>query len=471
MRQSSRTKGQASMRRNGGNGGTIGLWAFGLTVFVGTCVQVRSDTIELRGGGEIQGKVITSPGKPDTVQVLLLKGKNPLVFQSKQILKVTPKASPLDEYLVRKQQLSATAPAEFELGLWCEQNGLTDLARAHFEASIEHDKMFEPARKKLGHVQHGSQWLSPDELRQVQGLVKYKGRWVTEEARAKSEESAQLSAAQTTWVRRVWILRQAMVAGTSDRRREAEAELMQIREVEAVHPLVKVLANDTAPLRTLLAHVLGAIPGKESSKALVEMLLVEPEDDVRNVILDRIREHDEPATIPQLVKALRSENVKVVNRAGWALGNLEAVNSVPALVGALVTTEDRMVIGPTEAEAQAANPPGNVGPGPFLAGVNRSTLAYLTPPAMAPGVVAYGGFTVPYLSQDQLTGGILSGLPPPGRGPIPRILTYTYQNVEVLGALIKLTSQDFGYDTNAWRRWIKRSFNPNPKPVRQVPQP
>ena len=145
-----------------------------------------------------------------------------------------------------------------------------------------------------------------------------------------------------------------MVAGSEDRRREAEAELMQIREVEAVHPLVKVLGNDAAPLRSLLAHVLGAIPGKESNRALVDMLLAEPEDDVRNVILDRLKEHDEPGTIPQLVKALRSENVKVVNRAAWALGNLEAVASVPALVAALVTTEERMVIIPADAEAQGA---------------------------------------------------------------------------------------------------------------------
>jgi hypothetical protein len=267
------------------------------------------------------------------------------------------------------------------------------------------------------------------------------------------------------------LLRQAIVSGTLDRRREAEAELLQIREAEAVHPLVKVLANDEAPLRALLAHVLGSIPGKESNRALVDMLLAEPEDNVRSGILDQIREQDEPGTIPQLVKALRSENVRVINRAAWALGSLQAVNAVPALVAVLVTTEDRMVIGPTEAEAQAAMPAGNLGPGPALMAANQNWLAYLTPPAMAPGVVAYGAVTVPFFSQDQLTGGILGSLPPSGRGPIPRIVTYTYQNVEVLGSLIKLTGQDFGYDGNAWRRWISKSFNPNPKPVRQVPQP
>ena len=56
------------------------------------------------GGGEIQGKVITDPKKPDTVQVLLMKGRNPLTFQKKQILQVIPKASPLDTYLVKRKK-------------------------------------------------------------------------------------------------------------------------------------------------------------------------------------------------------------------------------------------------------------------------------------------------------------------------------------------------------------------------------
>ncbi len=459
------------MGRHGGDGPTTG-WLWTLAVCLGACVQGSADVIELRGGGEIQGKVITDPAKPDTVQVLLLKGKNPLTFQRKQILKVTPKVSPLDQYLVKKQQLSATAPAEYELGLWCEQHGLTDLARAHYEAAVAQDRMFEPAHKKLGHVQHGSQWFSPDELRQMQGLVKYKGRWVTEEARAKGEESAQVSATQATWVRRIKMLRQAMVAGADDRRREAEAEMMQIHEVEAVYPLVRVLGGDTMAMRTILAHVLAAIPGKESNRALVDMLLAEPEDEVRHVVLDKIREHQQPGTVPQLVKALRSENVRVVNRAGWALGQLGAMAAVPALVAALLTTEERIEYAPSDSAGQAVSG-ANVGPSPALMAMNPNWLAYLTPPVVAPGVVAYGGYTTPfYYNQEQITGGLMGSLAPAtGRGPVPRVLTYTYQNVEVLNALVKLTGQDFGYDGAAWRRWIKKSFNPNPNPVRQIPQP
>src|SRR5205823_4166927 len=57
------------------------------------------------------------------------------------------------------------------------------------------------------------------------------------------------------------------------------------------------------------------------------------------------------------------------------------------------------------------------------------------------------------------------------RGPAPRLVTYTVQNVEVLAALVKLTGHDFGYDVPTWRRWLRTSFEPNPAPARRVPQP
>jgi hypothetical protein len=81
---------------------------------------------------------------------------------------------------------------------------------------------------------------------------------------------------------------------------------------------------------------------------------------------------------------------------------------------------------------------------------------------------------VPYYNPGQLGTGSSFGVnigSGPDRGPQLRVVTYNYQNVEVLGALTKLTNEDFGYDTNLWRRWIKTSFNPNPNPVRRVPQP
>jgi hypothetical protein len=447
----------------------------GLAIILVWCGAGRADVIVLRGGGEIQGKVIPNAKKPDTVQVLLLNGRNPLTFQKKQILQVIPKASPLDGYLTRRDKVGPTAQAEYDLGLWCEQNGLGDLAKIHYEAALGYDRDFAPAHKKLGHVEHDGHWLSREELNQVQGLVKYKGKWVTEEERAKRDESAQVTASQASWVKRIRLLRQSILGGTTDRRREAENELMQIGDAEAVVPLVRVLGKDDVPMRLILAHALGGIAGKEAARALVNMILAEPEAEVRGSVLDRLKERDEPGIVPQLVKALGSENIKVVNRAAWALGNLDAIMAVPRLAGALISTEERIVLVDGNGQIQGNNNAGmGMTPGlsPQIMAFNGSSIGYLLPPAVGPGVVAFGATSAPFFSPAQLNSNNYLGVGAnPNRGPQLRAVTYTYENTEVLTALVKLTGQDFGYDGAAWRRWIKASFNPNPKPVRQVPQP
>jgi hypothetical protein len=460
------------MRGHGGKGRSRGGWFWCLAVLAGVCGAASADEITLRGGGELQGKVISDPKKPDSVQVLLLKGRNPLTFQKKQILQVIPKSSPLDEYVLKRGQVGPNAQAEYDLGVWCEQSKLADLARLHFETALTRDKDFAPAHKKLGHTQRGDRWLTADELRQVQGLVKYRGQWITEEEKAKRDESAQASAAQSSWLRRIKTLRQSLANTGSSQSREAEAQLMRIREPEAVEPLMKVLGHDEPTMRVLLAHVLGAIPGKESARALVNMILAEFQSDVRSTVMEELKQREDPGIVPQLLKALRSEDVRVINRAAWALGNMGAINAVPALIGALVTTDEQIVLVGGN-EGQASGPSPAIGPPPALMAMNQNWLGYLTGPVMAPGAVAFGAYSVPFISPAQVLGGPMlgGGGGTSGRGPTPRAVTFTYQNTEVLAALTQLTGQDFGYDTSAWRRWMKLSFNPHPKPARQVPQP
>ena len=51
------------------------------------------------------------------------------------------------------------------------------------------------------------------------------------------------------------------------------------------------------------------------------------------------------------------------------------------------------------------------------------------------------------------------------------LLTLAAPVIVLLAALVKLTGRDFGYDTPAWRRWLRTSFQPDPAPARRVPQP
>ena len=130
----------------------------------------------------------------------------------------------------------------------------------------------------------------------MQGLVKYKGRWISTEEKAKRQAEEETTATQTSWLRRIKMLRQAIVNGPDDRRREAEAQLMAIRDAEAVGPLLRVLGDDEPPQRILLAQVLAAIPGKEATSALVKQILAEPTAEVRAVIFDKLKDRDDPAS-------------------------------------------------------------------------------------------------------------------------------------------------------------------------------
>lgn len=454
-----------------------GMLGVGLSLVLSAApLPARGDLIFLRGGGQVQGKVVADPDakKGERVFVVLPQGKTPLSLRKDQILDVVAKPGPLDEYATRREKLAPTAKAEFDLGAWCEAHELPDLAQVHFEAALKRDPDLAEAHLKLGHVERDGKWLTLDDQRRAQGMVLHKGRWVFEDEKARDDEQAQNSASFTSWVRRIRVLVQGFRSEDPNRRRDSEEQIVQLKDPEAVGPLIKVLGDQDEDLRILLAQALGAIPGDSAAKALVDMVLRETEASVRASILDNLKKHEEPIVPSRLVRALKSPDVPVVNRAAWALGNLDVFSSVPRLLDVLVTMEQRVVLVPSGGPAY---PPGN---NPLIA-YNGSSAAYMTGPVVAPGAVAYGAFVVPNtIGLDPYSGAPLSvgnGMGPTGgtigadRGPQPQLMTFTSQNVEVRTALNRLTGQDFGYDVPAWRNWVSRFFNPRPDPVRKAPQP
>jgi hypothetical protein len=425
----------------------------------------RADIIELRGGGQVQGKVIPDPKNKARVQVLLMQGRRPLSFQKTQILRVVPKASPLDDYVVKQAKAAATGDAQSQLGYWCEQNKLPDLAKQHYENALALDPENEFAHKKMGHVKVDGSWLTRDDLSAAQGLVKYKGRWVTAEEKTKRESADKISAAQGSWLRRIRILRNAIVNGPEDRRREAEAQLMAIRDPDAVVPLVRVFGQDDAQRRILLALILSTIGGPEATSALIQRVLEEADSEVRSITFEHLKQRGDSGVTGRFVRALGREDIQVINRAAWALGNLNAQESVPQLVSVLITSEERIVVPPLD--GSSPNVPGP--PGLVPRAFNNFGVVVSSPPAVSNGAVASGLGVVPFGATGLQVGGNYAGPAKPPQDA--HVEVFTYRNVEVLSALQKLTGEDFGYDVQAWRRWVTRSFNPNSKPSRSVPQP
>ncbi len=426
----------------------------------------RGDRIILRGGGVIRGKIL--PGNaPDRVNVLTATGKVPVSMQKKQVEKVEKEASPLDEYLERRAKVAQTAASQYELGAWCEKNKLSGPARVHYEQALAADASFGPAHKKLGHILLGNHWLTYDQAREAQGLVKYKGKWVTIEEKEELEARTAITAEQRSTARQIRALRPALTSGDEKRRAAAEESLRALDSPKAVQPLLSVLGDDESPeVRILLARLLGEIAGPEASAALVTRILSETDDAVRRETMLEISRREDASIPKRLVRALGSSNPPVVNRAAWTLGNLDAKEAVPSLVGALITRQTRMVIDPGDSANGNAGM-GSIGPGPAPVAFNGSSAGYLTPPAVTPGIIAFGATSSPIypLMPSPLI------MNPAPRGPEPKLVTVSYQNSEVLASLVKMTGVNLGYNIANWRSWLTASFRSEPRPVKRVPEP
>ena len=423
------------------------------------------DRILVRGGGQIRGKLIADPGHPGQYLFIGEVGKTPMPFARNQIVQVIAEQSPLDEYVARITQTRSTAEAEFELGEWCERNKLADLAQVHWEQALKIDSTFDPAHRKLGHVLMGGRWLNGEEVKEAQGMVKYRGRWMTPEEKERREQIAATAAEGNSWVKKIRLLREAYLAGPVDRAREAERRLMAIEEPIAIGPVLKVLGDDPIPgLRALASRVIGVIPGPEASMALVARLLGEDDQDVRQETMQVLARREASEVIPVLARGLRSSLHQVVNRAAWGLGNLKAVVAVPALIPVLITYEYEVMI----VNNPGATPPSGVVGGQTGFGnyVGRS-IATLTGPVVGPGVVAYGATSNPgsFPGGASIGGGGASG------GPTPRLVQIECRNDEVLASLVKLTGCNFGYDVPSWNQWMTTSFKVESKPSRRVPEP
>ncbi|HEU5116716.1 MAG TPA: hypothetical protein VFT74_08595 [Isosphaeraceae bacterium] len=447
--------------------------------------KAPADHLMLRGGGILEGLILPESAQNKQVQVLTRSSSRPFPIAREKIVEVEPVDDALRAYLQRRISPRQSADEEYALGAWCEENGLLGPAQIHFVRAVELDPDHANAHKKLGHVLHNEKWITYDELRKLQGLTKYKGRWVSASERAEIEDREEFSAEQKSWARRLKVLRQKWLFGTENERPQAQEQLEAIRDPAAVAPLVHTFGADPEPVRERLAGFLGGIEGSEATAALTRLILSEPVLTVREATLNELSARDKAETVPLLISALKARDPRVVGRAAWALAGLRATSAIPRLIPVLVKVEQRMVMSSQPAAPAisagfaSVNPgfalpsggayavggaAGTVAPGAYMGG----SIPVVTGPVVGPGVVAFGATSVPF---GTFTGLSLGGGVNPNR-PSVEILTQVYQNEEVLNALRSLTGVDFGYDMALWKQWLNNAYQPRPAgPVRRVPQP
>ena len=260
------------------------------------------------------------------------------------------------------------------------------------------------------------QRLSPQELMTARGFVRYRGMWRTVQEIELIERADRVNLAQREWTIRLERLRKRL-----DDPRQAEAAVEEIREIAdpfAVPALAAALGKERMPrVRADYVEALSHIRGAEAMTALVSVAVDHADLETRILAVERLVDIGPEMAAQAIAGALGGADNARINRAAEALGRLGSASAVGPLIGAL-ETEHMLVAGGGAPEG--------------------STTATFTP-----------------------SGGGLS------MGGGPKRQKTRVQNQRVLEALVKITGENFDWNTAAWRAWqANRQLPPDFDPRR-----
>lgn len=243
-----------------------------------------------------------------------------------------------------------------------------------------------------GYVRHGGRWRMPQDVQLI-------------------EEREDLERRQKQWLQQ---LRQWRGMLATPQAAQAYERIRAVDDPMAVWGLRELLQTEySRQVKLLYVQVLGRIACSASVKALVEISLQDPDEEVFYASLAELVRLQSPQAPGLYVEDLGHRSNVRLNRAAHALGRLGNPSYMAPLVDALITTH--YVILPPKFKARQAS---------FIRA------------EMPDGSIPWDGTA--YTSQDS-----------------PIVLARTFRNEEVLQALIQLSGGvNLGFHPQAWRSWM-----------------
>jgi len=371
--------------------------------------KAKADVFKLKEGGTISGEIVDRGEKGEFV---IKTSEGAIVtFSKRQLQHVEQQNQSRLDYETKSRSMPDTVEAHHELAEWCKKEKLGKLADHHRRRILELDPTDKIARESLGYQNHHGRWLTREEIMAERGLRNYGGTYRTPQDIVLRERVKTYEAAEAEWLRKIRLWR-----GWLKGRRSAEAAqaIVEIHDPHAARALVKLLEKERDfQIRDLLTATLAELRHPLTVTTLVDFSLEDPDREVRLQCLDYLRKFHAPIRLTPYVKALKSKDNRIVNRAAEALHEFGDPSATSPLIDALVTTHkySKRDIPPGETNVSFDPSGGNGGGG--------------------------GG-----------GGGLSVG----GKSKFVRI---DQQNLHVRQALVDLSGgQDFGFDQRAWRRWF-----------------
>jgi hypothetical protein len=137
---------------------------------------LAADTVFLKGGGKVSGRIVTRSEAEVEVDV----GAGTMKVSMANVDRIVEGSSALGEFAKRSAALRPEdADGWRELGRWARAQGLNTQARQAYEKVLAVAPGDPEANEALGRVQVGGRWVSEEESYRARGYVKFEGEWMT----------------------------------------------------------------------------------------------------------------------------------------------------------------------------------------------------------------------------------------------------------------------------------------------------
>jgi HEAT repeat protein len=405
--------------------------AIAAALSVVVCATAQADIARLKNGGEVRGSFLTDPSVKTPLSMETIHGGR-IVLPREVVESTSKRSADVEEYVTRSRSIAHTVEAHWELAEWCKARQLKTQREEQLEALLDLEPVHPGAHRALDHILYQGQWMTRDEAMREQGYIKYKGKYLTQQEIDLLEKTTAQRQAEQAWYPKIRLWKGWVLGSHQGRQIDGLGQLRNVVDEDAVPALREFLSD--APqltLRQLYIERLTAMRGTKPVASLVRTSLLDVDSALRQAAFEGLADDQREAAIPYYVDALTDPNNVVVNRSATALGVIGDFRVVPALTRALVTSHKVAYDAPVQDTISI----GTTGDGRYSIGGSR--------PVLPPGIEIM-------LRTGQLPYGVQL-LNPPGVRTRKVTARVNLNNEDVLASLKKLTSQDFGYDENAWQ--------------------
>jgi hypothetical protein len=370
----------------------------------------------LTNGGQIEGQLLNPDQEPRQTYVVRTETGGTVTLEQRQVDRILTISEDLKWYRESLPAVPPTVEGHWAMAEQCRNRGLRTQGEFHLQELVKLDPDHEKARYALGHSQVDGRWVDSDQWMRSRGYVRYRGAWRIAQDVALEQGNAKSTNIEKDWYNKVKAWR-TMIVKQRGKEREALEAIEEIEDPFAASALVGVLEDEHAPrhLRMLCIEVLGRLRTPVGTKSFIVRALEDPDAHVRDACIDQLCQFGTYSAVNAFMQLLKSPDNLKVNRAAVCLAALRDPESALALIEALRTTHKYKV--------QTGGSPGqyNLGFGGGAGGSGNTFSA----------------------------------------GGRPKIIERELTNEGVLNALVAIfPGVNFGYDTDAWKRWYTEQHRP-----------